>query len=243
MKFTAEQTSEGTVDLRVKHRGISHSSSTGLNVGRKHLLDDSTYRESDPIVSLIDFDAFRTKGFWVAALHPMARPLGLGNDAKKKWTAFERDGFRCWICGKAAFVGAVLIGPDGYQLKRPIHSTDWLTADHLIPASWNGKNSTTNLRPCCDTCNVKRGTQTSREMIEAMDPSDRRDSIQHLIEPLWTRINDPDWLPYRKKATLKFLQDLEVMEKIEELWDGQHDVELLCLLGKQTLVRSTVIPK
>jgi len=27
------------------------------------------------------------------------------------------------------------------------------------------------------------------------------------------------------------------------LWDGQHDVELLCLLGKQTLVRSTVIPK
>lgn len=50
---------------------------------------------------------------------------------------FQRDGYRCWLCGK---------------VRRPFD----LTCDHIKPSSHGGTGLISNLVTACKTCNSKR---------------------------------------------------------------------------------------
>jgi 5-methylcytosine-specific restriction endonuclease McrA len=39
-------------------------------------------------------------------------------------------------------------------------SNDYPTLDHIIPKSQNGSHNILNLTPCCNKCNVNKGSQT-----------------------------------------------------------------------------------
>lgn len=68
-----------------------------------------------------------------AERRPKAAPTSSGNGLR--FRVFERDGFRCRYCGRAAADGAVL------------------QADHVYPASRGGRATMENLVTACFECN------------------------------------------------------------------------------------------
>lgn len=58
---------------------------------------------------------------------------------KLRYRVFQRDGFRCKICGRSEADGAVL------------------HVDHIIPVSKGGKTEMSNLQTLCDYCNIGKG--------------------------------------------------------------------------------------
>jgi 5-methylcytosine-specific restriction endonuclease McrA len=52
-----------------------------------------------------------------------------------RWEVFERDDFRCRMCG----------------------ARRWLRADHIIPESKGGEMTLDNLQTLCRSCNSKKG--------------------------------------------------------------------------------------
>lgn len=57
-----------------------------------------------------------------------------------RYAVFERDGYRCRICGR---------GADDVMLH----------IDHIVPVSRGGKNAMSNLRVLCADCNHGKGAQ------------------------------------------------------------------------------------
>jgi 5-methylcytosine-specific restriction endonuclease McrA len=68
----------------------------------------------------------------------------------------ERDGWRCWYCG-----------------KELAHSTEWInhkiapSVDHLLPASRGGGDGIDNLVTACFACNAAKHNLTVEEFREA----------------------------------------------------------------------------
>lgn len=81
-------------------------------------------------------------------LHPKARasaPIEPSGVYRKepipeatRWTVFQRDGFRCRICG----------------------SQEFLRADHIIPESKGGPTTIDNLQTLCRSCNSRKGNKS-----------------------------------------------------------------------------------
>jgi 5-methylcytosine-specific restriction endonuclease McrA len=68
----------------------------------------------------------------------------------------ERDGLKCWLCGRVLWLGKGL--PFGQ--KGPTGSgqpTGFATLDHIRPRAHGGKTEMANLKLACEPCNKKRG--------------------------------------------------------------------------------------
>lgn len=57
---------------------------------------------------------------------------------------YDRDGWRCWYCGK-----------DLTQFTTS-HNANAPTLDHIIPKALYPDNCQDNLRTCCKSCNVEK---------------------------------------------------------------------------------------
>ncbi len=75
------------------------------------------------------------------------KELDFFNVKENRLKNFERDGYKCYKCGK--------------QLTRFS-----ATLDHIHPVSKGGDNSYDNLVPCCLHCNSKRG---NKPMMDTLD--------------------------------------------------------------------------
>jgi len=64
---------------------------------------------------------------------------------KLRWEIFERDKFRCVVCGRSA--------EDGVKLH----------VDHIYPQSKGGSNAKSNLATLCDECNLGKSDGISDE--------------------------------------------------------------------------------
>jgi hypothetical protein len=64
---------------------------------------------------------------------------------------WEREGGKCWYCGRDTMLNA------GEQNPR------LATVDHLIPRARGGVNNDTNRVNCCLRCNQLKGTLTEAE--------------------------------------------------------------------------------
>lgn len=62
----------------------------------------------------------------------------------------ERDGNRCYICGKEMNLSDRRWGNYG---------PDYPTVDHIRPLSKGGKNDLDNVRICCGLCNLRKGAK------------------------------------------------------------------------------------
>lgn len=71
---------------------------------------------------------------------------------RKRARLLERDGNKCWICGRD-----LTVNPHGNRGNRP-------TFDHIIPRSRGGGNELENLRLACLKCNGKRGDTPAEEV-------------------------------------------------------------------------------
>jgi 5-methylcytosine-specific restriction endonuclease McrA len=67
-------------------------------------------------------------------------------------TVIDRDGRVCQTCGRPVVVRSRRRG-------RVQHAGNLLTLDHIVPVSRGGRNEIENLRVCCRTCNMRRGSR------------------------------------------------------------------------------------
>lgn len=79
---------------------------------------------------------------------PKRAPIG----AKLRAMVLDRDGRRCVLCGKTA--------QDTHANGSPVT----LEVDHIVPVAAGGTNCESNLRTCCNVCNVGRGAR--RDPVE-----------------------------------------------------------------------------
>lgn len=72
--------------------------------------------------------------------------------AVKACLVFERDGFRCQICGAACLKRFRLVGNTPHPLSP--------TVDHIVPLSWRRLGHTwDNVQCACWSCNVKKSNK------------------------------------------------------------------------------------
>jgi 5-methylcytosine-specific restriction endonuclease McrA len=78
-----------------------------------------------------------------------------------KFKIFERDGFKCFYCGKTS-----------------IEDNARLLLDHVIPLSKRGETSKENLVTCCTECNASKGGMMIKgeRLIQIQDEIKRRNS-------------------------------------------------------------------
>jgi len=69
-----------------------------------------------------------------------------------RWKILKRDNFRCVLCGADA-------------TDRKLH------IDHIDPVSLGGKSNSKNLRVLCDSCNIGRNTDLSKDVVDFASPS------------------------------------------------------------------------
>jgi DNA-directed RNA polymerase subunit RPC12/RpoP len=74
------------------------------------------------------------------------KELDYYNVPENRLKVFERDGYKCWNCG-----------------KQPTRFT--ATLDHLQPVSEDGDNSFDNLRTACLHCNSRRGNRPVMDIL------------------------------------------------------------------------------
>lgn len=74
------------------------------------------------------------------------KELDYYNVKENRLRVFERDGYKCYKCGK--------------QLTRFS-----ATLDHIQPVSKSGDNSYDNLVTCCLHCNSKRGAKPIMDIL------------------------------------------------------------------------------
>lgn len=96
-------------------------------------------RYCQPCRSLNGMDARRA-----ARTKDRARRRGIPRESYRPTTVFERDGWRCHLCGKAVNRGRVVPHP-----MAP-------TIDHLIPVSAGGADVMTNVATAHFECNSRR---------------------------------------------------------------------------------------
>ena len=78
----------------------------------------------------------------------------------KRWKISKRDNFRCVLCGSDA-------------TDRKLH------IDHIVPVSKGGKSIDSNLRVLCDSCNIGRNTDLSKNIVDFASSSKNN---QHTIK-------------------------------------------------------------
>lgn len=66
---------------------------------------------------------------------------------------YKRDKYRCYICGVKVVPGA------------PSTQLNAATLDHIIPFKHGGKESYSNVRTCCRSCNSKKGAKLIGQLI------------------------------------------------------------------------------
>jgi len=79
---------------------------------------------------------------------------GLRSIAVDRTAIFERDGFRCYLCGQ----------PTPEDLCGPRYVPNAPSVDHVVPQGL-GTNDPDNLRCCCRRCNTEKGTATLWEKL------------------------------------------------------------------------------
>jgi 5-methylcytosine-specific restriction endonuclease McrA len=67
---------------------------------------------------------------------------------------FERDGWRCQICGKKVLKGL-------YKIKGTKRYHNAPSIDHIIPISRGGQHTKSNVQCACYLCNCKKGNRVS----------------------------------------------------------------------------------
>lgn len=69
-----------------------------------------------------------------------------------KWMIYERDGWRCHLCG-------------GDVWRHQSDPTKVAQTDHVVPKSRGGSNVASNLRTACRRCNLLKGNYEDNEAI------------------------------------------------------------------------------
>lgn len=94
--------------------------------------------------------------------------------ASKKNKVLSKSNGHCWYCG--------------------IHITPkTMTIDHVIPQSKERNNSISNLVPCCQSCNSKKGNRSMKHFREIMGRTERY---------LWFSDNQKDYLLHHYNINL-----------------------------------------
>jgi len=82
------------------------------------------------------------------------RSLSQGRGRKRRDAIHERDGWRCWYCGK-------VVAPQNCKTTPLI---DKATQDHLVPLSKGGSDEDeSNIVTACFSCNSRKGKKTVEE--------------------------------------------------------------------------------
>ena len=84
---------------------------------------------------------------WKYAAKRRARLVGGLVEVFDRREIFERDGWRCQICGQA-------VDP-----KSPRYSYNVPSIDHIIPIARGGEHSRANVQTACLGCNVRKGAK------------------------------------------------------------------------------------
>jgi hypothetical protein len=145
------------------------------------------------------------------------RPIALNRTA-----IFERDGFRCYLCGQ----------PTPKDLRGFRYVQNAPSVDHVVPQHL-GTNDPDNLRCCCRRCNLEKGSATLWEKLAIYLRSDsspifsavllrvlpRRPTLSELI-PFWREqlICDGELVEYRQEDGFERLYNLLLISK-----DGESD--------------------
>lgn len=82
-----------------------------------------------------------------------ARRYGVEYEPVNKRKVFERDGYRCGICGRKTLKGA----------KVPHHRAP--TIDHIIPLSEGGDHVYENVQCACFICNTRKGVHGANDQL------------------------------------------------------------------------------
>lgn len=77
-----------------------------------------------------------------------AREHGCAYEDFSKWEIFERDGWRCGICGVST--------PRSLSGKQNDRSPQ---LDHILPLSRGGGHTRSNVQCCCRRCNMEKGAR------------------------------------------------------------------------------------
>jgi 5-methylcytosine-specific restriction endonuclease McrA len=142
---------------------------------------------------------------------------GLGPIALNRTAIFERDGFRCYLCGQ----------PTPKDLRGFRYVPNAPSVDHVVPQGL-GTNDPDNLRCCCRRCNLEKGTATLWEKLAIYLRSDslpifsavllrglpRRPTLSELI-PFWREllICDGELVEDRQQDGFERLYNLLLISK------------------------------
>lgn len=83
-----------------------------------------------------------------------ARKYGVPYESFKATEIFDRDGWRCYLCGVKVLA----------EYRPPRHDRN-PTLDHVVPMSKGGGHLRTNVRCCCWACNVAKGDRGGYEQL------------------------------------------------------------------------------
>lgn len=78
-----------------------------------------------------------------------ARKFGVRFDVVDKLAVFERDGWRCQICGRPT-----------PKDKRGTRAPNAPQLDHRVPMRMGGEHGYDNLQCCCSSCNLAKGARS-----------------------------------------------------------------------------------
>jgi 5-methylcytosine-specific restriction endonuclease McrA len=73
-----------------------------------------------------------------------ARLRAAERDGYRRAAIFARDGWRCWLCGRAL-------------------DEDTATIDHVVAIAVGGSDTAANVRAACGECNSRRGARAAHE--------------------------------------------------------------------------------
>lgn len=92
-----------------------------------------------------------------------ARPKVHPNTLRKvRLAVYERDGFRCQICGWSppvpeGYDGRYALGTDDDRPGRRPYAIRILELDHIHPFKLGGRFEIDNLQALCNSCNARKG--------------------------------------------------------------------------------------
>ena len=72
----------------------------------------------------------------------VARLRAAERDGYRRAAIFARDGWRCWLCGRAL-------------------DEETATIDHVVPIAAGGSDTATNVRAACRDCHSRRGARSA----------------------------------------------------------------------------------
>lgn len=79
------------------------------------------------------------------------RARGLVKGRAKRLAVFDRDEWRCGLCGRRS--------GEPYTNSRGKPALTSLEVDHIVPRSKGGTNDMDNLQTLCSSCNGRKGAR------------------------------------------------------------------------------------